>query len=249
MKCDEAREQLPEHLLGTLEPATDLEVRRHLRGCASCRQDMALLSEGVSTFALAAHEVEPPAELRDRVLGALEDEWAEEEEGEPAAARRSRWRFAARVALTAAALVILGGSVGVSVAMTRHMADLEAQMSESKAEARKYETFLGVLGGENVRVGSVKPATAAMVHGSVVVYDSKVGQSWVLALVQAPGLHGRAWLTLSSGSRMIKLRPMEFGQGGEASTFLVTSSNLKAFNHFTLAGADGRVLATGIVAD
>ena len=32
MTCDEVRELLPEHLLGTLEGPEDLEVRRHLRG-------------------------------------------------------------------------------------------------------------------------------------------------------------------------------------------------------------------------
>ena len=33
MTCDEVREVLPEHLLGTLDGPEDLEVRRHLRGC------------------------------------------------------------------------------------------------------------------------------------------------------------------------------------------------------------------------
>ena len=37
MTCDEVRELLPEHLLGALEGPEDLEVRRHLRGCSTCR--------------------------------------------------------------------------------------------------------------------------------------------------------------------------------------------------------------------
>ena len=48
MTCDEVRELLPEHLLGTLEGPEDLEVRRHLRGCASCRDERMKLEEGVS---------------------------------------------------------------------------------------------------------------------------------------------------------------------------------------------------------
>ena len=56
MTCDEVRELLPEHLLGTLDGPEDLEVRRHLRGCAGCRTDMAGLSEGVEWFARAAHD-------------------------------------------------------------------------------------------------------------------------------------------------------------------------------------------------
>jgi putative zinc finger protein len=52
--CDEVRELLPEHLLGTLDGPEDLEVRRHLRGCAGCRKEMAGLSDGVEWFARAA---------------------------------------------------------------------------------------------------------------------------------------------------------------------------------------------------
>ena len=75
MTCDEVRELLPEHLLGTLDGPEDLEVRRHLRGCAGCRTDMAGLSEGVEWFARAAHDREPPPELHDRVMTTLEQEW------------------------------------------------------------------------------------------------------------------------------------------------------------------------------
>ena len=76
MRCDEVREILAEHLLGTLAEPEDLQVRRHLRGCAGCRSDMAALGEGVSLFARAAHETPPPDGLRERVLSVLEEERA-----------------------------------------------------------------------------------------------------------------------------------------------------------------------------
>ena len=79
MRCEEVREQLAEHLLGTLDERVDAEVREHLRGCASCRADMAALAEGVSTFAAAAHDLDPPEDLRERALTVLEREWAEAE--------------------------------------------------------------------------------------------------------------------------------------------------------------------------
>jgi anti-sigma factor RsiW len=77
MTCDEVRELLSEHLLGTLEGPEDLEVRRHLRGCAACREDRMKLEEGVSALSRAVHDEEPPAELRERVLRTLGEEWEE----------------------------------------------------------------------------------------------------------------------------------------------------------------------------
>ncbi|MGZ4132829.1 MAG: zf-HC2 domain-containing protein, partial [Actinomycetota bacterium] len=63
MTCDEVRELLPEHLLGTLEGPEDLEVRRHLRACAGCRRELGALADGIDSFARAAHDRQPPDEL------------------------------------------------------------------------------------------------------------------------------------------------------------------------------------------
>ena len=57
--CEEVRERLPEHVLGTLDEPHDLSVRRHLRGCAGCRREMAALGDGVAMFARAVHDSHP----------------------------------------------------------------------------------------------------------------------------------------------------------------------------------------------
>ncbi|MGZ5290774.1 MAG: zf-HC2 domain-containing protein [Actinomycetota bacterium] len=218
MRCDEVHEQLAEHLLGTLEPGTDADVRLHLRGCASCRVEMTALAEGVSTLAAAAHDVDPPPELRDRVLTVLGEEWVEA--GEPTAAPgRSAWRW--RTAAAAAALV---AAIAWGVVAT-------GQALRFESAADKYETFLGVLGGEDVRVGEFRAAGSQALQGSVVIYDSRVGQSWVLVLMRAPGWEGTANVTMRAGDEeTIDLHPMEFGAGGEASTWLVTASDLRDFD-------------------
>src|SRR5207302_1338105 len=75
MTCDEVRELLPEHLLGGLEGPEDLEVRRHLRGCSTCREERMKLEDGVAALSRAVHDQEPPADLRGRVLRTLDEEW------------------------------------------------------------------------------------------------------------------------------------------------------------------------------
>ncbi len=237
MSCDEVREQLAEHLLGTLEGPEDLDVRRHLRGCASCRREMTALGEGVSTFARAAHEVEPPQALRERVLTVLEQEWAE------AAAPRSARRPAvwlARAAAVAAVAVVAGSLAWGFVA--------NHQAASYELAAGKYHDFLEALGGENVRVGVLRSSGPQALEGSVVLYDSKLEQSWVLVLVRAPGLQGEAGVTLSSPTgATIEMHALEFGQGGEASSWLVTSWNLERFDRVTVTDPAGAVLATGTV--
>jgi len=211
--CDDVRDQLAEHLLGSLDPATDREVRRHLRGCASCRADMAALAEGVDTLARATHDVEPPEELRGKVLGAIQQEWADADD---VIVLRETRRPALRIAVAAA---LAAAVVWAGVATVRSIGLQE--------DAQAYRTFLSALDGEDVRVAALEGAGVQEFEGSVVVYDSTGGQSWVVVLARAPGWGGRMLnVTLLAGERTIDLRPLEFGAGGEASTWLATTADL-----------------------
>jgi hypothetical protein len=233
--CDEVRDQLGDHLLGTLDEITDAAVRSHLRSCGGCRRELAAMAEGIETFSRAAHEVDPPTELRDRVLGAIAEEWSE---ATPRAGTRRPVRTWIASAVAAVAVV---ASLGWGMSQAR-VAD---RYEES---ATKYEAFLHALGGKNVRVGVIEPAGSQDVDGSAVLYDSDVRQSWVLILVRAPGMTGQANVEMSSTTgRTIELRPLEFSDGGESSTWLVTSANLQPFDRVTITSPGGTVLATATV--
>ena len=234
MTCDEVRELLPEHLLGTLDGPEDLEVRRHLRGCAGCRTDMAGLSEGVEWFARAAHDRPPPTELHQRVMTTLEQEWADARTQQPDA-RRSPW------VARAAALVAIVAALGWGLSQT-HRANVATDDAES------YRTVLATLGGKEFRVGTLDPKTAHPLEGSVVLYDSHLGQSWGIVLVRAPGVSGTATVTLSTGDgaddTTIEAGKLEFQPDGDAATWLVTSSDLSPYDHLTITASDGTELAT-----
>jgi hypothetical protein len=244
VSCDEVRDQLAEHLLGTLDEQADVEVRRHLRGCAGCRKEMAALDEGVSTFARAAHELDPPEEVKERVLSALRGDWADGADGADGAAVTVVTPAVRRPVLWtawAAVVVLLAGSASWGLWSHNRAARYEAF-------ATKYETLLASLGGENVRVATLASQGSQQLEGSAVVYDSKVEQSWVLVLVRAPGLEGQATVTLATGDgRTISLHPMEFSPGGEASSWLVTSSNLRPFQTVIVRDESGSTIATGSV--
>jgi hypothetical protein len=224
--CEQAREQLAEHLLGTLDETADDEVRIHLRGCGSCRAELRAMADGVGTFATAAHDVEPPGELKARVLRTLDEEWS-------AAPVRDRNGRLGRVAVIAALAAALAWGAAATIF---------ALNNEEAAE--RYETFLAQLGGENVRVGALRAQGSQDLQGSVVIYESKVGQSWALVLCRAPGWEGTVNVTMLAGEeRRIDLRPMELGPGGEGSTWLVTSSDLASYDRVNLWDENG-VLAS-----
>lgn len=233
MTCDEVRELLPEHLLGTLEGPEDLEVRRHLRACTGCRAEMTALADGVASFARAAHDRTPPDELHDRVMTILDQEWRDAPED---TVRGSMWgrRSLAVAAATLALVLALGWG-----AVQTHRANVASAAAES------YHTLLTTLGGKEFRIGTLQPASAQPVEGSVVLYDSHVDQSWGVVLVRAPGVTGTATVTLEAADgRAVDVHPLEFGPDGDAATWIVTSSDLTAFNRVTIVGEDGTALAS-----
>jgi anti-sigma factor RsiW len=234
--CDETRELLPEHLLGTLDGPEDLEVRRHLRGCAGCRAELTGLSDGVDWFARAAHDRTPPPELHDRVVTTLEQEWRGADTERPVV-RSARWIG------RAAAVVAIAATLGWGLSQA-HRANVAA------ADAESYRNVLNTLGGKEFRVGTLDSRVAHPFEGSVVLYDSHQGQSWGIVLVRAPGVSGTATVTLSktgasgAGRTTIDAGKLQFQPDGDAATWLVTSSDLTAFDRITITAEDGTVLAT-----
>jgi anti-sigma factor RsiW len=234
--CDQVREHLPEHLLGVLDPESDREVKRHLRGCGPCRAELTSLGEGLATFARAAHQTEPPEDLKARVLAVLEEEHADQPAPSPVRPRRLR---RPQLAWAVAAVVLAGALAWGSISTVAGW-----QASE---RAAKYETFLNALGGKDVRVAILRGTAGQSIEGSVVVYDSDVGQSWVLVLARSPSITGTPHVFLISPADRIQLHPLEFDQHGEASTWLVTSANLAPYDRVRLADGQGHTLAVGHV--
>lgn len=102
MNCDRALEQMSAMLDGELTQQEREQLQAHLAACQSCRAVYAELS--AMDEAIAAAQAEPPAALREGVMGAVRDEQKRK------SARRTRGRVtAALVAAAALALVVLSG--------------------------------------------------------------------------------------------------------------------------------------------
>lgn len=248
MRCDAARELLPDYALGTTSEVSTVEVRRHLRGCAACRLDAEAMDRGLVTFAGTAHQTPPPAELKERVLNVLDEEWAE---GAPAGGRTSH-PWGTRV-LAVAASVALVAALLWGFANQRAASRAEAALGGFRSDAAGYRQLLTALGGRDVRVANLSPAAYGTIWGTAVLYDAHAGggQSWVLVLCRGwTSASGEARVTLlGRGGRSITLpRPMTFDSQGYGSALLVTSADLSGFSGVRVSAPDGAVLASGVAA-
>lgn len=232
MTCEDIRERLSDHLLGTLASDESAVVASHLRGCGACRAEVRALGDGLATFASAAHDRQPPDELAARVGDVLLAEW---KAIPPARARR---RPGAPWMAAAAALIAL--SVSVSWGLSeRH------QAVSASAQGASYTNLLQILGGKEFRAGTLTPASGLTLDGSVVVYDSHQDQSWAAVFIRAPGSAGRATATLDApDGRTIDILPIRIQPDGNGSAWIVTSIDLTAFDHLTVRDAGGTVIAT-----
>jgi len=247
MTCEQVRDLLPEHLLGSLDGDADARVEHHLRGCTDCRAERLRLEDGVATLAYATHESAPPDELRDHVLAVLDEEWHADHEDPPADAtivpmrRRSPMRWVVGVA---AAIVLIAGSLGF--AMTQHQ-----QAVRVSADAASYNSLLSTLGGKEFRLGQLTSANDTGISGKVILYDGDPNagwNSWGIVLAHGPAdlTDARAML-VGPGGKSMELPPLRFSDG-EASTWLVTHEDLTGYDELVIT-AHGDVVANARIAE
>jgi anti-sigma-K factor RskA len=110
-------EDVAAYALGALEPEHARVFERHLAECELCAADLAALKPAVAALPESAEPVDPPAELKKRIMAVVEAEAKQRKAAEaPRRERRFGLRFLVPVAAAAAAvviaLVVIGGGGG-----------------------------------------------------------------------------------------------------------------------------------------
>jgi anti-sigma factor RsiW len=113
---DRYREDLAAFLLGALSEDEAREIERHLAGCAVCQSDERWLRAAIDVLPASVEQVDPPPELRKRLMATVREESAAEgarrREGERKPRRRLSFVLRPAAALAGVALIVLGGIGG-----------------------------------------------------------------------------------------------------------------------------------------
>jgi anti-sigma-K factor RskA len=102
------QDDLAAYLLGSLEPREAEQFERHLDGCEECRERRSWLEPALQTLPESVERIEPPPELRERVLAEVRSD-AARRSGEARRPAPRRWLL--RPAIGLAALALLGAAL------------------------------------------------------------------------------------------------------------------------------------------
>jgi anti-sigma-K factor RskA len=108
---DRRSDEVAAYLLGALEPDEAAELERHLAGCEECRTELKWLRPAVQLLPESVERVEPPRELRERLM----EQVRSETETTRAPQRERGWRvgsWSLRPAVSLAALALVVATVG-----------------------------------------------------------------------------------------------------------------------------------------
>lgn len=124
------RDDIVAFALGALEPEEERAVEAHVAGCARCTRELEALVPAVGVLGESVEQLEPPPELRERVLAEVRADAERSAERESPAPRRPRrgWRglfarpaFAVGLAIVVAAVggYLIAGNTGDNVPQQR----------------------------------------------------------------------------------------------------------------------------------
>lgn len=154
------------YVLDALSPAETRAFQDHLQSCRDCQIEVRELREAVGALPLAVEEVEPPADLFDRIRDTIENERPALKPiagGRPTPRRPVPWSYLEIAVATAAAILI--------VALGAWNIHLQSQISNDRA-ALQYQHAVNkaILSGARVSTvpgtGVAPGATAALVQPS-----------------------------------------------------------------------------------
>ncbi len=101
------RDELAAYLLGALEPGEAAELERHLAGCEECRTELKWLRPAVQLLPESVERVEPPRQLRERLMEQVRSETESAAAPQRARGRGVRgWSLRPVAGLAALALVV-----------------------------------------------------------------------------------------------------------------------------------------------
>jgi anti-sigma-K factor RskA len=221
------RDDLVAFALGALEPAQERAVEAHAPGCARCTRELEALVPAVAVLGESVEQLEPPPELRERVLAEVRADVARAA-AEPEAAplrRRRGWRgFALRPAIAVGLSIVVAAVGGYLIAGNNGGGGAE----ETTVAVESPKGIGGTLAvGENTSMLNL--------HGLAQLKGREVYQVWVAKGQSVrpssnfvPDAGGRAMTAvdgqLSSGTKVMVTREPHAGETTPTGSILLSAT-------------------------
>jgi len=237
---DELRELIPVFALDGLDGDDEQELRAHVESCAPCQTLLDGHVQAAANLALVAEAVAPPAELRTRLLDALEAAPQAAPVGQPAR-HGYHWRWWQRLAAvaTVAALIAVGVfGIVQSHRLGQRDKTLAAQARFFQSLASPLATAVPLTGAGNAAKASgvlyLSPdgATAGLVARGLAAPGSKVYQLWLISDNEPSPVV--AFRPNGSGLALVSIHAKLGGMQGMAVTLENRAGNKKPQGPFVL---------------
>ena len=191
--CEEAADLAAVVALDAADARDRRALERHLAVCPPCAQVVDDMRATAASLGTGVPQVNPPPELRERVMAAARRE--------PASLRRvwaglplgPRGRVTAAWGPVAACLIISAGSLFWVAALQRQVGSLESEVLASRDRAARYDRIVQVLGSQQLAIRPLTPVVQTLRTGGMIFLDPE-SRSGMVSMHDLPQLPpGRAW--------------------------------------------------------
>lgn len=187
MRCPELRERLTDIALDHLHAPEREDAERHLHSCASCRSELAELSEGLSLVALSLPRARPPRGLAERVVERVAAVAGGRGATGSGATGRGATGRGVRVALVAAlaAALTAGGAAGWLIADRASPETVGRRAQSGLISLQRLEQQLVALDAAPLRA-RLSPVAGFAGSGRAVIFSSREVDDWIFVSMVAP---------------------------------------------------------------
>jgi anti-sigma-K factor RskA len=221
------RDDLVGFALGALEPSEERAVEAHAPSCARCTRELEALVPAVSVLGESVEQLEPPPELRERVLAEVRADIARSEVEREAPRRPARggWRGLLMRPALAVGLAIVVAAVGGYV------------IAENGGDGGQRDTTVPVVAEQGIGGTLVVGESSSMLdlRGLAQLEEQEVYQVWVAQGQSVrpssdfvPDASGRAMAAvngqLDSGTKVMVTREPQAGRTAPTPPILLSAT-------------------------
>jgi hypothetical protein len=206
------------------------EVERHAMRCPTCARELDEAREAAALLGWATPQVDPPARLKERVLGAaLLARPARSQE--PA---RRWWSLQRRVApvwgAVAAAVLVSIGSLVWAASLQGQVARLQVEADSTRDRAARYDRIVSVLSSTQLAIRPLTAGDTARGASGMLYLDPATRQGMIMVHDLPPLEPDRGWqLWYQRGNERVSGGMLRFDATGTGYTILSLPPDVTTF--------------------